>query len=199
MDSKITIFEFTSYKFEPENKKILFNYKQEFSNKDPLLFTETITLPKIWDTKDISEELIKKLLESLHLAIGISYYKFYCAPKVKINYILSKKEANFWNTIYQAGLGEFYFRNKLDPKKSPKFPCNKNKEDKTYPLAQNNNCLVALSGGKDSIVAAELLKKQGFKISAMFTETNRGSVLVDDLAKKMHINLYYGQSSFLSI
>ena len=106
------IFEFTSYQFKPEQKRISFNYKQEFSNKDPLLFTETIILPNEINITNIPQKLINKLLEGLHLAIGTSYYKFYCATNVKIPYVLTKNEAKFWNAIYKNGLGEFYFKNK---------------------------------------------------------------------------------------
>ena len=63
--------------------------------------------------------------------------------------------------IYKDGLGEFYFRNKLDPEKSPKFPYNKKIKDEKFNLEKNNKCLVALSGGKDSIVAAEILESRG--------------------------------------
>ncbi|MCX6723541.1 MAG: hypothetical protein NT094_05810, partial [Candidatus Staskawiczbacteria bacterium] len=178
------IFEFTSYKFEPEKKRVSFGYKQEFNGKNPLIFSETIILPEDINLTDIPENLIIKLLESLHLILGISYYKFYCATKVKIPYKLSKKEADFWNTIYQDGLGEFWFRNKLDPKKSPKFTYDKNKKDEAFSLEKNNKCLVALSGGKDSIVAAELLKEQGIDVTTIFTETNIKSDLVDNVAKE---------------
>jgi UDP-N-acetylmuramoylalanine--D-glutamate ligase len=185
------IFEFTSYKFEPNKKRILFNYKQEFTDKDPIFYTETIVLPEPVNTNEVQEELLKKLLEGLHLIIGVSYYKFYCAclaggqaTKVKLPYALSKKEAEFWNTIYQDGLGEFYFRNKLNPKKSPKFPYDSKIKNKLFSLEKNNKCLVALSGGKDSIVAAELLKEQGIEVTTIFTETNNKSELVDNVAQK---------------
>ena len=155
--------------------------------KDPIIFTETIILPEAIDASKISEKLLSKLLEGLHLIAGVSYYKFYCATKFNFPYQFSKKEADFWNIIYRDGLGEFYFRNKLDPNKSPKFSYNKNKKDETFILEKNNKCLVALSGGKDSIVAAELLKEQGIDITTIFTETNIDSDLVDDVAKEVGV------------
>ena len=90
MDTKATIFEFTSYKFEPNKKRIIFNYKTEFKDKPPIFFSETIILPKAPDLSDTSQKLIDKLLENLHIVLGISYYKFYCATKLKLNYSLSK-------------------------------------------------------------------------------------------------------------
>ena len=89
--------------------------------------------------------------------------------------------------IYSDGLGEFYFRNKLDPNNLQNFLIIKTKPKKFF-LEKNNKCLVALSGGKDSIVAAELLKEQGIDITAIFTETNINQNLVDEVAKEVGVN-----------
>ena len=188
MDVKSTIFEFSSYKFEPEMKRVNFSYKQEFIGKEPLFFTETIIFPEELNISSINKQLLNKLLEALHIGIGISYYKFYCATKVKTPYFFSKKEADFWNTIYRDGLGEFYFRNNLNPNKSPKFSYDKKIKNNAFDLEKNNKYLVALSGGKDSIVAVELLKERGVDISTIFTETNIESNLVDNVAEKTGTN-----------
>lgn len=179
MDTKPTIFEFSSYKFEPEKKRIFFNYKQKFKGKELINFTETLVLPEAPDLTGLPKGLVDKILQGVHLILGISYYKFYCATKVKLNYSLSKKESDFWNIIYKKGLGEFYYRNKLDPRISPKFYYSKKAKINSYCLNKNNKCLIAVSGGKDSIVAAELLKEQGIDIAAIFTEAQRGSDVVD--------------------
>ena len=83
---KPTIFEFTSYKFEPDKRKVFLNYKQRFDGREAIVFTETIILPEAIDTSKVSEKLVNKLLQGLHLVAGVSYYKFYCATKLKIPY-----------------------------------------------------------------------------------------------------------------
>ena len=183
MDINPTIFEFVSYKLEPEQKRVTFSYKQEFEGREPLFFTETIVLPNVPDFKRLPDGLLDKILQGLHLVLGVSYFKFYCASEVKIPYVLSKKEADFWNTVYKKGLSEFFYRNKIDSKISPKFPFDKNLTPIPYSLEKNNKCLVAVSGGKDSIVSIELLKEQGIDIAAVFTETRKGSDLVDEILK----------------
>ena len=204
MQPKATIFEFTSYTFEPDKKRILFSYKTVFNGQDPLVFTETITLPKIPNLQGLPKEVIKKLLESLHLMLGISYYKFYCPPLIKFGnesevspkadatkvttpYKLSKKEADFWNTIYKKGLGEFFYVNKLNPNNSPKFPYHKNVKEVSCSLGKNNKCLVGMGGGKDSIVAAQLLKEGKFDIEAFVVATNKESPLVKKIIKTANI------------
>ena len=184
-EKKATVFEFTSYKFEPAKRRIIFNYETEFKDKKPLFFTETIILPTIPKIGVNEKKAVNKLLEALHIVLGISYYKFYCPPAVafaKAGATLSKREANFWNIVYKNGLGEFFYKNKLDPKTSPKFPYSKNVKTTNYLIPiKNSRCLLGIGGGKDSIVVAELLKERNFDITAFSVQTNKSSELVDDI------------------
>jgi len=187
MGIRPTIFEFTSYNFEPAKKRILFNYKIIFSPNNFLTFTEKIVLPKIPHIENIPQDLCKKILQGVHLALGISYYKLYCSAKIKLRYSLTKEEARFWNLFYEKGLGEFFYRNKLDPKILPKFSFNNAKISKNYKLQRNNKFLMGIGGGKDSIVAAELFKKYKVDFSTIFIETQKQSLLVDNLIKELDV------------
>src|SRR3989338_871067 len=120
MTKKAKVFKFGGYKIYPASGKIVFKFKTEFYNSKPLLFEETIILPK--PTSKLKKKSINAFLNPLSLILGISYYKLYCPPKIETFYKLSKEEAQFWNTVYKKGLGEFLYRNKLDPKKLAKFP-----------------------------------------------------------------------------
>jgi len=172
---KVIRFEFTSYSFEPHKKRVVFKYTTEFKGAKNLVWTEVIHLPKPI-TKGIPKELLKKILESLHIILGISYYKFYPVSlnkrvPIKVPYRLSKKEAEFWNVVYKKGLGEFFYKNKLDPKISPQFTYDKNYHPKPVSYTLKDRSLVGIGGGKDSIVAAELLKQQGLNFSGFSVES----------------------------
>lgn len=189
MEEEPAIFEFTSYKFEPKKKRIFFNYKVSQKSGHPISFTETIILPCAPDITGIPPELCKKILQDLHLALGISYYKLYCPKRITTSYPLSKKEAEFWNSFYLNGLGEFFYKNKLDPVIFTGFPFDKNKIPKNYRIERNNKFLVGVGGGKDSIVSVELLKKYGANFSAIFIETHKESALADRVAEQMGVKL----------
>ncbi|HLD70263.1 MAG TPA: Mur ligase family protein [Negativicutes bacterium] len=197
MDAKATFFEFSSYIFEPKKKRAVFTYKTEFSDgREPIIWTETIALPKA-PLHDVPQ----KLLESLHIMLGISYWKFYCATplsgvkvrsadrqNIKLPYHLSKMEADFWNTVYKKGLGEFFYKNNLDPKVSPKFPFSKTANPIPYTLYPSpSKCLVGIGGGKDSIVSAELLKEAGFDTTAFHIETQKTSPIVNNVIKTLGV------------
>ncbi len=178
MDKKATFFEFTKYDFTPGQQRVFFHYKTEFDDGNVVNWTETIILPKPVD------HIPTILLESLHIMLGISYWKFYPSFIVRQPYQLTKPQANFWNTVYKKGLGEFFYRNALDPKISPKFSF----ENTTQPIPTSSSklltsSLVGIGGGKDSIVTAELLKEAGFDFDSFFVGNKPEEPVVDDVIK----------------
>lgn len=173
-------FRFCGYNFDATNGKILFDYRIEFSNREPLEFTETVILPNV--PKNLNEELIRKFLEPLHIILGISYYKLYCPPKITTSFRISREQADFWNVVYRNGLGEFLFRNKLDPERLAKFPYSKIKTEPVE-IEVRNRALLGIGGGKDSIVAAELLKN--FETASFLVETQRNDKISEKIIKKI--------------
>src|SRR5581483_6892682 len=187
MSKRALRFEFTKYTFEPSKRRVLFTYKTVFADATEMQFTETIIFPKIADLKKIPKLLLTKMLESLHIMLGISYFKFYYATELVLPYVLSKKEADFWNVVYKKGLGEFLYRNKLDPNGFPVFSGTKTAKAHSYTLPRKRRSLVGIGGGKDSIVSAELLKEQGFDITAFSVQTNKDSELVKKVIETIGI------------
>ncbi|HOX41048.1 MAG TPA: UDP-N-acetylmuramoyl-L-alanine--D-glutamate ligase [bacterium] len=182
-------FNFCSYKFQPEEKRIVFDYRIEFENRDSLSFTETIILPSVPNLEGKSEELIDNLLQSVHLILGTSYYKLYCPKIVTVSKPLSRDQADFWNQIYKTGMGEFYYQNNLDPADSPQFPYDEKLVKKSFTLPKSGKSLVGVGGGKDSIVAVELLKSEKIPVTGFVVETQKGAAIIDDVAREMGIEL----------
>jgi UDP-N-acetylmuramoylalanine-D-glutamate ligase len=180
MKPRAKIFRFRDYNFDIKNSKITFNYNVEFFDRDSLDFTETIILPRV--PKDFSQDLIKTILESLHLILGISYYKLYCPSKIITSFKLSEDQANFWNIVYKKGLGEFLYRNKLDPKSIAKFPYSKIKTTLNN-IKVFDRGLLGIGGGKDSIVAAGLLEK--FNIKPFLVETQKEDLISKRVIKEI--------------
>jgi len=103
-------------------RKSQFQLSRWISNRDPLDFTETLELPAI--PQDLNEKSLQKFLESLSLILGISYYKLYCPPKIKLFSNFRKNKPTFGIQFIKS-LGEFLYRNNLDPEKLAKFPYSK--------------------------------------------------------------------------
>jgi len=140
-----------------EKGEALFHY-QIRGNKN-IDFTEKIYFPPV--ASGIPPVLLKSIIDNLMLILGISYWKTHCPREIIIeSNFLTYEQANFWNIVYTKGLGEFFYKNKIDFRERVKFPYVENVQKKTISFPRKDRALLGLGGGKDSIVAAELLKKQ---------------------------------------
>ncbi|MFA7208911.1 MAG: UDP-N-acetylmuramoyl-L-alanine--D-glutamate ligase [Parcubacteria group bacterium] len=181
------VFNFISYKLEPDKTRAVFDYEIIFADREPLRFSETISFSDKFSVSGIHPEILKNLLSSIHIILGISYYKLYCPKKIKISSVLSKDQAEFWNTVYRKGLGEFFYRNGIDPHNLVRFPYDAKKKPIARKLVRKNRSLVGIGGGKDSIVAAELLKEQREDITALLIETQKKSPISVRIAEELKI------------
>jgi hypothetical protein len=85
-------------------------------------FEETLTLPESMGALTAADPAVARALVGLHLAGGPSYWKTCIPAKVSIEgATLDAEDARFWNEVYTAGLGEFYFRNGIDPRTRHRF------------------------------------------------------------------------------
>ena len=177
-------FIFTGHSWNHHAGKISLRYSLDHS----IDFEETILLPE-----PVSDDRLKKYeweiercLNALHLIGGISYYKTCLPKKIDIPYLnLTKVDAQFWNSVYENGLGEFFFKNNIDFRSLLHFPSKEIKEEesnmmrKRLPPNAMKRILVPIGGGKDSLVTIELLKKTGAKITLLRMGSHP---LIDELA-----------------
>ena len=96
--------------------------------------------------------------------------------------------SEFWNKIYSIGLGEFYFKNKIDFRGMVNFPYSENLRLISDNIISHKRALVAIGGGKDSIVTAELLKSKKIEFDAFVVETQNDFSVTDEVISKMSID-----------
>ncbi len=184
MISQARSFEFTSYNFDVSEKKANFRYSIDLSNKDRIDFTETLFFPKDFSEENtMYPELIDSILFNLHLILGISYWKTYCPSDIRIRTKpLNQKQADFWNIVYSKGLGEFFYKNKIDYRGLIKFPYEDVPQTSRI-IELLDRSLVGIGGGKDSIVAIEMLKEKKRSIMGFNLHGSKESEIVKTVAK----------------
>lgn len=156
MGTKISTFTFGTYRIDPSTKSIVFPYLLVHGDES-FSFEERIIVPGLSTSAD--PVLLARVLDVLHLMLGISYWKTFCPTVIDTGGIaLTKEQAAFWNTLYTKGLGEFFYTNNIDFHDLVRFPVSKTKASGPIALSTLDKSLVGLGGGKDSIVSAELLK-----------------------------------------
>lgn len=176
-------FVFDSYSIDVTGRSISFRYTIGSRTYEERIVLNEGSLHLVPD-----KDLLDRILFNLHIALGISYWKATCSPHIEIRSgQLSEEQASFWNTIYTKGLGEFYFRNKIDFRSLVHFPSSSVGATSATSIEKNGKLLVGIGGGKDSVVVWELLKEQQKVIKGLTIKTQHTYQAVDELVAKMQL------------
>jgi UDP-N-acetyl-alpha-D-muramoyl-L-alanyl-L-glutamate epimerase len=176
-----TRFIFESYTFQSDKRRIELKYSLD----GEVHFTEVIEFGADFVFEEYDHQALDRALFALHLAGGASYYKTYCPKEIVIQSgVLNQKEAMFWNTLYTKGLGEFFYRNRLDFHDLISFPVGAEThvrlDEVQHSAELPQRVLVPFGGGKDSVVSAELLRAND--ITETLFRVN-GHAIIDELAE----------------
>lgn len=125
------------------------------------VFAEQIAFPGAPFVLDaVKQQALTHALQTLHLIAGVSYYKAAVPETIVIDhYTIDADTADFLTSIYENGLGEFAYRNNLSLRGKIKFPHAENSNQTAPELGLNIHALVAIGGGKDSLVSIESLRR----------------------------------------
>ncbi len=123
---------------------------------------ETVTIPGApFVLEGGRAEAVQRALRLLHLIAGVSYYKAGVPEQVRIDsYSIDAATAALVETVYLNGLGEFAYRNGLNLRGRFRLPV----EGEAFAapaLGLREHALVAIGGGKDSLVSIEALRSLG--------------------------------------
>ena len=125
---------------------------------------ETVTVPGApFALEPAREAAVERALRLLHLIAGVSYYKAAVPGEIRIDsYAIDAATAALLEQVYLNGLGEFAYRNGLDLRGRIRFPFDPALATAAAPaLGLGERALVAIGGGKDSLVSIEALRALG--------------------------------------
>ncbi len=152
--SSTFVFAFGSYDVV-EKRELLLHYHYKNGHDGTVIgsFTERYVLPV---DIDMTNKTTRYILQQLHIIVGISYYKSLLGV-VDIPYALTSAEAEYYNEVYDNGLGEYSYINKLTTPIRP-FRASPGPQKRDALRLHTSGALLGIGGGKDSTVSAELLK-----------------------------------------
>lgn len=124
---------------------------------------ETITIPGAPFTLDATRaDAVQRALQLLHLITGVSYYKAAVPQEIRIqSYTIDADTAALLESVYLHGLGEFAYRNGLNLHGRIRFPHVAHADAAAPAVGLREHALVAIGGGKDSLVSIEALRALG--------------------------------------
>jgi hypothetical protein len=178
-------FVFSGYNVLPDNRSVKFHYQVKMVNEPDIDFTESWVLPV---DIDVNNNLVRNILDALLIGVGISYYKIFVPSYFELPFSLSEPAAKFWNLVYRDGMSEFLYINKLDPAVMARFDGLAEASSVSAP-GLSNTAVLGIGGGKDSIVAGELLKNIGVDIKGFVFGTGTDVGQTQKVADDMGIEL----------
>ncbi len=176
-DKQANCFSFSGYDFDPASGQATLSY-----DVDGQVLQEKITFPWApWPVDASRQAAFLQALELLHLIAGISYYKAGLATRIDTGESkLDDIAAGFLNELYLQGLGEFAYINQLDLSGLINFETNIEQSPAALDLDLPERALVAMGGGKDSLVCLQMLKDAGIEVQPACVGA---SVLIGETAK----------------
>lgn len=155
--SSFATFRFVDRRLDPDGRVSL-----TYALDDRLEFTERFELPVPAPLGDEQLAAAEPLLDLLHLVAGVSYFKTAVPPEVAVETTPpTPAVAELLEALYSEGLGEFAYRNELPGLPRPRFPRRAARAVPSGGEPGVPRTLVPIGGGKDSLVAVEVLRRSG--------------------------------------
>jgi hypothetical protein len=164
MEAAYARFEFSGWELDGRVLRLRYGYAG--GSAPDIGFEEVLELPGTLDAPDATDPAVRAAADIAHLTFGVSYYKAFC-PRNVVAHPLPAAAGRFWDTLYSEGMGEFYFRNGIDPTDRVRFPRGEAESARAAHRAPSRErALVLVGGGKDSVVAREVLRHAGVECDA---------------------------------
>lgn len=154
-------FHFHGAEFDEATAAIRLGYRFDAG---PVMW-ETLTFPGADTPLDQGRRrALDRAMQALHLAAGVSYYKAGIPPEVgREAGPLPPGAARFFEAFYREGLGEFAWRNAISLPDRPIFSADPAASWTATDPSLPERVVVPMGGGKDSIVALEMVREAGME------------------------------------
>lgn len=179
MTKKYKQFRFEKYHFDYETYELSlhYSYDGERSYKERVSFS-----PPTGETEEVNRKMIDALAFYTFIVAGTSYYKsFVAAEMVVVDRVIDYWQADFFNMIYRGGLGQFLYENELKPDAVAQFSGTVEHTDHPEDY-EGAGVLLMQSGGKDSLLSAELMRQAGNEFTSWhMSSTGKYPPVLDEL------------------
>ena len=180
----IHTFVYSGMRFDPTSGVAEFDFVHEGSAQR-LCFTEVLEFPLPAGGLDPAvSEPFARVLELLYVAVGTVYYKTVAPEAVVVDSVpLSPAAARWAEQLYRQGLAEFAYRWTLQhvldlPVRTHyRAPAGQHHDH----AASGRGPLVAMGGGRDSLVTLEALTSAGFRPATFVVKTREPTTALTEL------------------
>ncbi len=158
---KYNTFIYNGYKLSREDGFISIEYDFDMGNIKFAPKTK-IRTQHLNIINDYDSDMARKIAFNLGMVELVSYWKSACPPQIIVRCgELSKDDCNWWKKLYYNGLGEFFYKNKIntDFESFVNISAREKSGATSYSFKKSGVNIIPVGGGKDSNVTMELLKQ----------------------------------------
>ncbi len=155
-------FKFLNYNYDKATSRAEFHYQGEDDHR----FTERVDFAP--SSSQYNPDTLDSALFLAFIIIGTSYYKAAPTASVELEASITPGQAAFFTRIYQEGLSQFAFENQLTRQDLASFAGANDATSMATHTPTDNQTLILVSGGKDSLLTTELIREQNHAFKAMY-------------------------------
>jgi len=159
------IFENFTISHLPEGIRAEFH----FTCGPELVFRPTVLFCRNMEFAELDSEALHLLMFHIGMSELISYWKAVCSPVIVIKpFRFTTAQEQWWKKLFRHGLGEFFFTNEIPIPGDEIFSFSYPAGTPHFSLVQiaggDEGVMVPVGGGKDSVVALEVLSRNQFQV-----------------------------------
>jgi UDP-N-acetyl-alpha-D-muramoyl-L-alanyl-L-glutamate epimerase len=168
--SRYPVFRYESFELERSPSQVVARFK--FSIPPDISFSPEIVFEPVPDSPHpLHEQSLHNAVFHLGLIESLSYWKATASPVIEVHAgSLNGHQVSWWEDLLMRGMGEFFFRNKIDFT-GDDFVKIKAKPNGHYDTPDSNplppRSLLTIGGGRDSALAAALLRQSDQEFACM--------------------------------
>ena len=168
-------FIFESYSYTTIGNAL--NIEFVFNLSDKYYFNPKLSFPnrEFYNLDKVTDLILQNLVFNLGMIELISYWKAACSHEIIIKpHLLTNKQIDWWKKLYFNGLGEFFYLNSIDVDLDSFVKIKSISKNKLsiFKLDTNDDVIIPIGGGKDSIVTIESMKSTNKTVTPLILNLN---------------------------
>jgi hypothetical protein len=178
---KYPVFRYERFQIDRTPSRITVRF--HFSIPPDISFTPEIHFDPTSDGwRDVPEEFLRNVVFNLGLVEAFSYWKATVSPVIEVQAgAIGGDQVHWWEDLLIHGMGEFFYRNQIDftPEDFVKItPVAGDASNLAYREALPQRSLLTIGGGRDSALAAGLLRGSGHPFTCMMLNPSSAALKI---------------------
>jgi hypothetical protein len=179
--TRYPVFRYERFEIERRPSRVTVRFR--FSVPPDISFTPEIFFEHAGEWHTVPDEYLRNAVFHLGLVELLSYWKATASPVIEIQAGgLSSDQIAWWEDLLIHGMGEFFFRNAIDFTVAGfvRLVPESTRAGAAYPDTLPDRSLLTIGGGRDSALAAGVMRNSGQRFTCMMLNPSAAATAIAD-------------------